>query len=208
MIEKTEEQKVEELMLKYQYAKEILETQLDIMIKDFSYQHGYNPVEHIKGRMKSKDSIQRKLERHEKEWSTENILKYVKDVVGVRIVCSFLSDVYDIAYLITHTKNIIVKDRQDYITIPKETGYMSYHLSVLIPIYFQERAEYMECEIQIRTMAMDFWASLDHKIAYKFQSSIPDEVKSQMFDYAKTIQELDKKMMDLNLLVQKYKKNL
>lgn len=208
MTEKYQEQKIEELMLKYQYAKEILETQLDIMIKDFNYQHGYNPVEHIKGRLKSKSSIQRKLERHEKEWSSENILKYVKDVVGIRIVCSFLSDVYDIAYLIAHTKNIIVKDRKDYITVPKKTGYMSYHLSVLIPVYFQERAEYIECEIQIRTMAMDFWASLDHKIAYKFQSSIPDEVKSQMYDYAKTIQELDKKMMDLNSLVQKYKKNL
>ncbi len=200
--------RIENIMHKYEYAKEILETQIDVMIKNFTYQHGYNPVEHVKGRIKSEESIKKKLERHQKEYTDDNIIRYVKDVVGVRIVCSFLSDVYDIVYLLTHTKNIIIKDRKDYISNPKNTGYMSYHLHVLIPVYFQEKAEFIECEIQVRTMAMDFWASLDHKISYKFQDTIPEEVQSEMYDYAKTIQNLDKKMLDLNRLVQKYRKDL
>lgn len=209
MIEqKIDEKKYNEMINKYQYAKQMLEAQLDVMIKDFAEKHGYNPVEHLKGRIKSQESIRKKLERHQKEFTTDNIVRYIKDVVGIRIVCSFLSDVFDMVYLISHSKNIIVKERKDYIAEPKDTGYMSYHLQVLVPIYLPERVEYIECEIQIRTMAMDFWASLDHKISYKFQDSIPDEVKSQMYDYAKTIQELDKKMMDLNTIVQKYKKNL
>jgi len=203
-----ERKKVNENMEKFYYAKQMLETQIDVMIKDFTYNHGYNPVEHVKSRIKSSESIQKKLDRFQVEWTAQNMIKYVKDIVGIRIVCSFLTDVFDMVYMISHSKNIIVKQREDYISNPKDTGYMSYHLQVLVPVYLQEHVEYMECEIQIRTMAMDFWASLDHKISYKFQQAIPDEVKSQMYDYAQIIQELDKKMMDLNTLVQKYKKNL
>lgn len=207
MTEQIDIQKYNELIMKYEYAKKMIEAQLDVIIKDFTQKHGYNPVEHVKGRIKSTESIQKKLERHQKDFTVENIVRYVKDVLGIRIVCSFLSDVFDMVYLISHTKNIIVKERKDYIAEPKDTGYTSYHLQVLVPVYIPERVEYIECEIQIRTVAMDFWASLDHKIAYKFQDSIPDEVKNQMYDYAQIIQELDKKMMDLNTIVQKYKKN-
>jgi len=207
MTDTYELKKIEEMMHKYEYAKEILETQIHVMIKNFTYQHGYNPVEHVKGRIKSDESIQKKLKRHKKDYTKDNIIKYVKDVVGIRIVCSFLSDVYDMVYIMTHTKNIIIKERKDYITNPKETGYMSYHLHVLIPVCFEEKAEYIECEIQIRTMAMDFWASLDHKISYKFQEYIPEEVQNEMYDYAKTIEKLDRKMLDLNKLVQKYRKD-
>ena len=154
-------------MLKYlekcRYAKQMLESQIDILIKDFTFNHGYNPVEHVKGRIKSLESIKAKLEKHHKEFTAENVIQNVKDIVGIRIVCSFLSDVFDMVYLISHTKNIIIKQREDYIQNPKDTGYMSYHLQVLVPVYLQEHAEYIECEIQIRTVAMDFWATLDHK---------------------------------------------
>lgn len=193
---------------KCNYAKQFLETQIDIMIKDFTFNNGYNPVEHIKGRIKPLESIKEKLNKYQKEVTIENINRYVKDIIGIRIVCSFLTDVYDIVHLINHTKNIIIKEREDYISNPKETGYMSYHLQVLVPLYLQEHVEYFECEIQIRTVAMDFWATLDHKIAYKFQKLIPDEVKSEMYNYAQVVQELDKKMLDLNKLVQKYKRKL
>lgn len=195
-------------MEKCQYAKQMLETQIDVMIKDFTFHRGYNPVEHIKGRIKSIESIKEKLEKYNRDWNANNIIKHVKDIVGIRIICSFLSDVYDIVYILTHSKNIIIKEREDYIREPKDTGYMSYHLQVLVPIYLQEHVEYIECEIQIRTMAMDFWAALDHKMAYKFPIEIPNEIKNKMYEYAKTIQELDKKMMDLNKVVQKYRQNL
>lgn len=203
-----EEKKIEEYFEKCQYAKQMLETQIDVMIKDFTFHRGYNPVEHVKGRIKSLESIKEKLEKHNRVWNANNIIKYVKDIVGIRIICSFLSDVYDIVYILTHSKNIIIKEREDYIKEPKDTGYMSYHLQVLIPIYLQEHVEYIECEIQIRTMAMDFWAALDHKMAYKFPIEIPCEIKDKMYEYSKTIQELDKKMMDLNKVVQKYKQSL
>ncbi|MCI8394393.1 MAG: GTP pyrophosphokinase family protein [Bacilli bacterium] len=203
-----EEKKIAEYMEKCQYAKQMLETQIDVMIKDFTFHRGYNPVEHIKGRIKSIESIKEKLEKYNRDWNANNIIKHVKDIVGIRIICSFLSDVYDIVYILTHSKNIIIKEREDYIREPKDTGYMSYHLQVLVPIYLQEHVEYIECEIQIRTMAMDFWAALDHKMAYKFPIEIPNEIKNKMYEYAKTIQELDKKMMDLNKVVQKYRQNL
>ncbi|MCI8575336.1 MAG: GTP pyrophosphokinase family protein [Bacilli bacterium] len=204
----SEQKKINEYMEKCHYAKKILETQIEILIDDFSFKRGYNPIEHIKGRIKSEKSVLQKLERYNKEYTASNLANYVKDIVGIRIVCSFLSDVFDMVFLLTHCKNIIIKEREDYIKNPKDTGYMSYHLQVLVPIYLQEHVDYIECEIQVRTMAMDFWATLDHKISYKFQKVIPDEVKNQMYDYAQIIQELDKKMMDLNTLVQKYKKEL
>ena len=176
-------------------------------MNDFARKHGYNPVEHVKGRLKSVDSIKSKLRKKNKEFTKENINKHVKYIVGVRIVCSFLSDVFDIVSVINRSPNIIVKQREDYIANPKDTGYMSYHMQVLVPVYLQD-VEYVECELQIRTMAMDFWASLDHKLLYKFENDIPNDLKEKMFEYAKTIQELDKKMLDLNTIIQKYKKNI
>lgn len=203
-----ENNQIKELMGKYQFAKQVLETNLNILIQDFANRHGYNPVEHIKGRIKSLDSVEEKLQKLEKKYTAKNISRHIKDVVGIRIVVSFLPDIFDIIYLIEHSKNILIIERKDYISVPKNTGYSSYHLIVLVPVCLNDHIEYIECEIQIRTMAMDFWASLDHKIAYKFQESIPEDIKLQMKDYAETIQELDRKMMNLNSAVIAYKMNL
>ena len=112
---------IDDIMEKYRYAKQILETQIDILMNDFARKHGYNPVEHVKGRLKSVDSIKSKLRKKNKEFTKENINKHVKDIVGVRIVCSFLSDVFDIVSVINRSPNIIVKQREDYIANPKDT---------------------------------------------------------------------------------------
>lgn len=199
---------IDVIMQKYAYAKQMLETEIDIMIKEFAFQHHYNPVEHIKSRLKENRSIMGKLAKKNVPYTAENIIKYVDDVIGIRIVCSFLTDVYDIVGLFLQSKNIVVKERKDYIAFPKDTGYSSYHLIVLVPLYLQNRVEYMEAEIQIRTVAMDFWASLDHKIQYKFEGEIPSEVKETMKNYSLTIKELDKQMLSLNEIVAKYKKDL
>lgn len=191
-------------MAKYSYALRNLETEVNILIDEFAIKHGYNPVEHIKSRIKSAESIIKKLCEKGYEVNEENIYKHVHDIVGIRIVCSFLTDVYDIVGLIENNNLIKIKDRKDYIETPKESGYTSYHLIVLVPVYLSDRIEYVEAEIQIRTVAMDFWASLDHKISYKFKGEIPDAVKAQIKDYAKDIKELDKKMLDLNYIVNKY----
>ena len=193
---------------KYEYAKEMLESELRILIKEFERKHRYTPVEHIKSRMKSEKSIMHKLEKRGYEITEANTYKHIDDIVGVRIVVSFLSDVYDVVSLIASSTNLLLKERKDYIASPKSSGYSSYHLKVLVPIYLQDYVEYVPAEIQVRTVAMDFWASLDHKIRYKFQEKIPDEVQKNMEDYALDIQALDRKMYELNQIMSKYEKNL
>lgn len=194
------------LFLKYDFAKKMLETEINILMDDFVFRHGYNPVEHIKSRIKTIDSINKKLEKKGYEKTCDNILRHVHDAVGLRIVVSFLSDVYDMVSIIKKSRNLIILEQKDYISDPKDSGYTSYHLIVLVPIYLEEVVEYVEAEIQIRTMAMDFWASLDHKIQYKFPDKIPDDVREKMYENAIIIKELDKRMMHLNEVVNKYDK--
>lgn len=189
---------------KYEYALSMLETEVNVLIKEFSRIHGYMPVEHQKSRLKSEKSIIEKLNRKGKEYTEENVLRYISDVVGLRLVVSFISDVYDIVSLLSRSVNLIIKEKKDYILEPKTTGYSSYHLKVLVPIYLDGYVEYIPAEIQVRTVAMDFWASLDHKIRYKFPDVIPEDVQEKMRDYAKDIQELDRKMYELNKVMNNY----
>ena len=147
----------------------------------------------------------KKLQNKNYQVNYENLVNHVHDMVGIRIVCSFLSDVYDIIKLIENSSIIRVKEKKDYINNPKETGYMSYHLIVYVPIHLNGHEEYVEAEIQIRTSAMDFWASLDHKMQYKFPSVIPDEIKKELYNCSMDIKKLDQKMLYLNEIVNKYK---
>lgn len=194
---------INELMLKYEFAKQLLETQLNILIKEFEYNNHYNPVEHIKSRIKTEKSIRQKLNRKGYEYTAHNLRKHVHDIVGARIVCSFLSDVYDMVDMIKNSEQIKIIAEKDYIENPKETGYISYHLIVLIPVYLNNDTEYLEAEIQIRTMAMDFWASLDHKIHYKFDST-PKEVQDELYNCSLDIKALDNRMNQLNKIINKY----
>lgn len=184
----------------------MLETEINILVDEFVFNHGYNPVEHIKSRIKSEKSIKNKLKDKGYDYTLANIKKYIHDVVGIRIVVSFFSDVYDIVSVLKNSQDLIIVKQQDYIKEPKDTGYISYYLNVLIPIYLNNKTEYVEGEIQIRTIAMDFWASLDHKIEYKFSDTekIPLEVYDKMYENSLIIKELDKKMMHLNETVNKY----
>lgn len=191
---------------KYEYAKKMLETELDILLSEFKRKHGYTPVEHVKSRIKTMDSIQKKLKKKGQIFTEENVEKYILDVIGIRIVVSFLSDVYDIVSLISNSTNILIKNRKDYIKEPKSSGYSSYHMIVLVPIYLEGYVEYLSAEIQIRTVAMDFWASLDHKMRYKFPERIPDELQQELMNYAEDIQELDRKMYEINKVVMKYER--
>lgn len=198
------EREISSLMLKYNFALQLLETQFNILIKEFEFKNKYNPVEHVKSRIKSEKSIIDKLNKKGYKVTAKNMIQHVHDIIGIRIVCSFLSDVYDIVDIIKSSKQFKIKEEKDYIKNPKSTGYMSYHLIVLVPIYLNETVEYIEAEVQIRTSAMDFWASIDHKIQYKFPSEIPEEVKNEMFNCAVDIRKLDEKMQQLNEFVNKY----
>lgn len=175
-----------------------METQISILLQDFEYKNKYNPVEHIKSRMKSYDSASKKLISRGYEVTVKNIEEHVHDMIGIRIVCGFLSDVYKIVEMIEQSDQITVRNKKDYISNPKESGYSSYHLLVYIPVYLIDGVKLVEAEIQIRTLAMDFWASLDHKISYKFQGQVPDEIKTDMYKCAEDINELDRKMLTIN----------
>ena len=198
---------IEHLMLKYQFALEELITQLKIAIKEFEFKNKYEPVEHIKTRIKTKESAIKKLESKGYDITIDNLIKHVHDMGGVRIVCSFIPDVYDIVNIIEKSKNLKIKEKKDYIENPKKSGYSSYHIIVEVPLYLENNVEYVEAEIQIRTMAMDFWASLDHKLQYKFSDVIPDEVKNEMYDCSLAVKRLDNKMLGLHEIVNKYKNN-
>lgn len=196
-----------ELMLKYNFALEILKTEINILVKNFEYKNNYNPVEHIKSRIKTKESAIKKLDKKGYDLTFENLERHVHDMVGIRIVCSFLSDVYDIVELIKNSKQFKILEEKDYINNPKDSGYVSYHLNLLVPIHLDEKIEYVEAEVQIRTIAMDFWASLDHKIRYKFPSEIPSEVKNEIYNCSLDIRKLDDKMEKLNVIMKKYNEN-
>jgi len=193
-----EDKELEGLILKYTAALKTLETQISILLQDYEHKNNYNPVEHIKSRIKSYDSATKKLTSRGYELTTKNIEEHVHDMVGLRIVCSFLSDVYEIVKIIEDSDQITIRDKKDYISNPKDTGYYSYHLLVYVPVYLIDGVTLVEAEIQIRTVAMDFWASLDHKITYKFKGEIPEEIKEGMHKCAEDIHALDQKMLKLN----------
>lgn len=188
----------QEMMLKYDFAKKKLETELGILLQEYAFTSGYNPVEHIKSRIKSLDRIEAKLKKKGFDLTVDNIMRNVYDVVGMRVICSFVKDVYTIVGIIRNTDEFIVKSEKDYIEEPKESGYRSYHMIVLVPIHLENRTEYVEVEIQIRTVAMDCWASLDHKLRYKLPEKMPDELKKELVESANDMMKIDIKMQAMS----------
>lgn len=201
------DKEIKALLLKYDFGLKILKTSIEILVSEFEYKYEYNPVEHTKSRIKSLDSAAKKLERKGLEVTPENIRNYVHDMIGVRIVCSFLSDVYEIVDRIRVSSRIIVKEESDYIKNPKRSGYTSYHMNVLVPIDIDNTTEYVEAEIQIRTVSMDCWASLDHKLRYKLPKTIPEYIENSMYERALEMMEHDRKMQILNDMVKGLKKD-
>jgi len=179
-------------------------TKLEILNDEFKLTKQYNPIEHISSRIKSADSIARKLRKKQKELTVANILRYVNDVAGVRIICSFTSDIYQIADAIMRQNDVTVLKIKDYILNPKPNGYRSYHMIVTVPIFLSNEYVETKVEIQIRTIAMDFWASLEHKMYYKFDGKAPEKIKDELTDCARIISHLDDKMLKINEKIQNY----
>ena len=193
-----------EVNLIYNSALKEIETRLEILNDEFQHIHRYNPIEHIKSRLKSPESIVKKLKRHGYESTIENMVNYINDIAGVRIICSFTSDIYQIAEMISNQSDIKILSVKDYIKNPKPSGYRSYHIIVSVPIFLSDRSADTKVEIQIRTVAMDFWASLEHKINYKFEGNAPVFIKNELIECSKIIYELDERMLSLNEEVTKY----
>lgn len=191
-------------VLLYDAALKEFNTKLEILNNEFKLTHRYNPIEHITSRIKSPQSIAKKIRHKGLELTTENIVKYINDVAGIRVICSFTSDIYKIAELIANQSDVKVLKVKDYIKHPKENGYMSYHMIVSVPIFLSEDVIETKVEIQIRTIAMDFWASLEHKIYYKFEGNAPERIRNQLKECADIVSYLDKKMLSINNEVQSF----
>lgn len=199
-----EEEEWNRTLLLYDSVLREINTKLEILNNEFKQAHQYNPIEHITSRIKSPESIARKIRKKNLELTIENIVKYVNDVAGVRIICSFTSDIYRIASAISNQDDVTVLRVKDYIANPKPNGYMSYHMIVSIPIFLTNDVIDTKVEIQIRTIAMDFWASLEHKIYYKFEGKAPAGIKDELKECANIISFLDEKMLSINESVKHY----
>ena len=195
----------ETLMFLYNSALKEVGTKLDILNDEFVHIHKYNPIEYIKKRIKTPESIVKKLKRDGHESSIQNMLAYVNDIAGIRIVCSFTSDIYRIAGMIGNQNDLTVVSIKDYIKNPKASGYKSFHMHVTVPIFLSDRVVDTKVEIQIRTIAMDFWASLEHKIYYKFEGNAPDYISRDLQECAEIVSRLDRKMLQLNEAIQEAK---
>ena len=187
-----------ELTLVYRSAIREINTKLEILNDEFQQVHRYNPIEHIKTRLKTPESIVKKLKKYGKESTIENMVTYINDIAGIRIICSFTSDIYRIAEMLSNQSDVKVVEVKDYIKNPKPSGYKSYHMLVTIPIFLSDRIVDTMVEIQIRTVAMDFWASLEHKINYKFEGNVPDYIRSELVECASMVSVLDDRMLSLN----------
>ncbi len=187
-----------EVQLVYNAALKQVQTKMEILNDEFQHVHRYNPIEHIKARIKTPESIVKKLRRGGYESTIENMIQYVNDIAGIRIICSFTSDIFRIVDMISDQKDIKVLTVKDYITYPKASGYKSYHMIVTVPVYLSDRIVDTKVEIQIRTVAMDFWASLEHKIHYKFEGDAPEHIKNELVECAKLVADLDARMLSLN----------
>ncbi len=192
-------------MLIYNSALKEMGTKVEILNDEFQHVHQYNPIEYVKTRLKTPESIVKKLKRYGYEDSIQNMIEYCNDIAGIRIVCSFTSDIYRLADMIGKQNDITVISIKDYIKNPKPSGYKSYHMIVTIPIFLSDRMVDTKVEIQIRTIAMDFWASLEHKIYYKFEGHAPSYISHDLQECSKIVSELDEKMLMLNEAILKAK---
>ncbi len=199
-----EEEEWNQALLLYKAVLKEICTKLEILNEEFKLAHQYNPIEHITSRIKSMHSIARKMRLKQKELTVENVVRYINDVAGVRIICSFTSDIYRIASSIAKQDDITIIKVKDYIANPKPNGYMSYHMIVSIPIYLSNDVIHTKVEIQIRTIAMDFWASLEHKIYYKFEGKAPGNIRDELKECADIIAFLDQKMLSINENIKNY----
>ena len=186
-----------ELMMQNECALKELETKLNVLNDEFSTIYNYNPIESIKTRVKDPMSIVEKMNRKGITPTVENIENTLNDIAGVRVICSFPEDIYAISDILTTQDDITLIARKDYIANPKPNGYRSLHLIVGIPIFLSTGKKMMKAEVQFRTIAMDFWASLDHKLKYKHNIKNPTEISAMLKECAEAISDLDYKMQDI-----------
>lgn len=178
----------------YKCAMMQIETKLKILNEEFSHEIDRNPINNIKCRLKSFPSIRAKAERNGCPMTPDSIEENLNDIAGVRVICSFKDDVYNIANALTRQNDITLVSKKDYIENPKPNGYRSLHMIVMLPVFFANEKQYVKVEVQLRTIAMDFWASLEHQLKYKKNACFTDEMSDELYKCAQISYSLDEKM--------------
>ena len=182
----------------YESAVKQLVVKFEVLNSEFKIQYARNPIHHIESRVKSGRSIEAKLVKKGLPLTLESAREHINDIAGVRVVCHYIDDVYRVAEMLKRQKDVETVKEQDYIKEPNYNGYRSLHLDIRLPVYYSDRTEYVLAEIQIRTVAMDFWASLEHDIRYKVDKSrLPAGINEEMYDCADKIAEIDRQMQDM-----------
>ncbi|MBO5666006.1 MAG: GTP pyrophosphokinase family protein [Firmicutes bacterium] len=192
----------------YSAAIQEVKTKLRILDEDFEMAHDHDPIHHMESRVKSMESILGKMERKGFELSMESIMENLTDIAGVRVICHYVNDIYEVANLLKSHADVEVIKETDYIKNPKPNGYRSLHLVIKIPVYFVDGMKKMPVEIQIRTMAMNFWASLEHKLRYKSDGDIPKFIADELKECSETIAETDLKMQKIHSFLQDIDQNV
>ena len=192
------------VMFLYRSALKKMDTKIDILNEEFQIRMKTNPIEHVKSRIKSPESIVKKLRRHGYEDTVENMVRYVNDIAGIRIICSFTSDIYQVADMLSSQEDLNILAIKDYMKNPKKSGYRSYHMLVTVPVFYAGKNIHTKIEVQIRTVAQDFWATLEHKMHYKFEGDGPDYISNELRECARYISDLDNRMEELNKEIQKF----
>ncbi|MBS5334137.1 MAG: GTP pyrophosphokinase family protein [Anaerovoracaceae bacterium] len=181
----------------YRAAIKEVRTKIEILSEDFAVRHDYNPIHHMERRLKSPESIEEKLIRYGKEVSIESARENIMDIAGIRVVCNFIDDVYAIADMLIEQNDIALIGKKDYIENPKENGYRSLHLVLSVPVFLLNGCENVPVEVQIRTVAMDFWASLEHQLRYKKGKEFANKINVELKACAEVSAKLDKRMQGL-----------
>ncbi|MFE4713801.1 MULTISPECIES: GTP pyrophosphokinase family protein [unclassified Paenibacillus] len=181
----------------YRHALNELQNKIDIIRTEWQVRDGFSPIEHVKSRIKEPKSIIQKMERKGYDLCLENMENYIHDIAGMRIVCAFVKDIYRLVDHLSRREDMRVLEIKDYIAHPKPNGYQSLHVIVAIPLILLEGTRWVKAEIQLRTLAMDFWASMEHILYYKFDKQLPTHVADELKEAARAADELDQKMLRL-----------
>lgn len=189
------------MLMEYQFAINEVLTKVDILRQEFIHLYRYNPIEHVSSRVKTPESLAQKLVRKGYTLNAESVANNIYDVAGVRITCSFIGDCYRVMETLTSQDDIQVVEVKDYIKNPKPNGYKSLHVIVRIPVYLSTGPKILPVEVQLRTIAMDFWAALEHKIFYKYDRDVPEHLTEELYDAAIVADQLDQRMERLHRTV-------
>ena len=192
----------QQIMMIYESAIKQIETKLDILNKENKVSGRRNPIETVKSRIKSPQSIAGKLEKRHLPVTFDSMIENLHDIAGVRVICPYISDIYSVRDMLLKQPDITLLEEKDYIKNPKESGYRSLHLVIEIPVYLSESTHNVKVEIQLRTIAMDFWASLEHELHYKTNTRVPESVRRELFRVAETIAMTDREMEEIAIELQ------